>query len=75
MLFLTRLNIINSNYFLNNWRYAVLIAFIIAAVFTPPDVVTQLLMAGPIIGLYFSGIFLCHLFERSKEIQNYFQKS
>ena len=75
MLFLTRLNIIHSDYFLNNWRYAVLIAFIVAAIFTPPDVVTQLLMAGPIIGLYFSGIFLCHLFERGKEIQNYFQES
>ena len=72
MLLLNRLRILRSEYFIKNWRYAVLISFIIAAVLTPPDVVTQLLMAGPMIFLYFSGIFLCQILERSQEIRHYF---
>lgn len=33
-------------------RYAVVVIFIIAAVLTPPDVLSQLLMAGPLLVLY-----------------------
>ncbi|HYD13499.1 MAG TPA: twin-arginine translocase subunit TatC [Allosphingosinicella sp.] len=33
-------------------RYAIVVAFVIAAVLTPPDVVSQLLLAGPLILLY-----------------------
>jgi sec-independent protein translocase protein TatC len=35
------------------WRYAVVAAFVIAAVLTPPDVGSQLLLALPLCGLYF----------------------
>lgn len=34
------------------FKYAVVIIFIIASLLTPPDVITQLLMAGPMILLY-----------------------
>jgi sec-independent protein translocase protein TatC len=33
-------------------RYAIVISFVIAAVLTPPDVVSQLLLAGPLVLLY-----------------------
>ncbi|MEW6047156.1 MAG: twin-arginine translocase subunit TatC [Bacillota bacterium] len=33
-------------------RWAILLAFIVAAVLTPPDVISQLLMAGPLVVLY-----------------------
>jgi sec-independent protein translocase protein TatC len=33
-------------------RYAIVAAFVVAAVLTPPDVVSQLLLAGPLILLY-----------------------
>jgi sec-independent protein translocase protein TatC len=33
-------------------RYAIVVAFIVAAVLTPPDVVSQLLLAGPLVILY-----------------------
>src|SRR5688572_31352360 len=33
-------------------RYAIVIAFVIAAVLTPPDVISQLLLAGPLVLLY-----------------------
>jgi sec-independent protein translocase protein TatC len=34
------------------WRYAIVAAFAIAAVLTPPDVISQLLLAIPLCGLY-----------------------
>ena len=34
------------------FRYAVVIIFIFAAIVTPPDVISQVLMALPLIGLY-----------------------
>jgi sec-independent protein translocase protein TatC len=34
------------------FKYAIVIIFIVAALLTPPDVLTQLLMAGPLIVLY-----------------------
>jgi sec-independent protein translocase protein TatC len=33
-------------------RYAWVIAFVLGALLTPPDIVTQILMAGPLAGLY-----------------------
>jgi sec-independent protein translocase protein TatC len=35
------------------WRYAVVAAFAIAAVLTPPDIWSQMLLAVPLCGLYF----------------------
>ena len=34
------------------FKYAVVIIFVIAALLTPPDVLTQLLMAAPLVMLY-----------------------
>ena len=33
-------------------KYAILTAFVIAAILTPPDVISQILLALPIIALY-----------------------
>ena len=74
MLLLTRLHIVTSDYYIKNWRYFILTAFIIAAVLTPPDVVTQLLMAGPIVFLYVSGILLCRFVERINYIKRFLEQ-
>jgi sec-independent protein translocase protein TatC len=39
-------------------------ALVIAAVLTPPDPITQMLMAGPIVILYEVGVFLTRLAAR-----------
>ena len=42
---------------MRNFKYAVLIAFVLAAVITPtPDMVTQSLLALPMLGLYLLGV-------------------
>ena len=59
--FLTKLRIITAAR-LRAWRkYAILANFIIAALITPPDVLSQLLLAGPLILLYEISILVAQL--------------
>jgi sec-independent protein translocase protein TatC len=46
--------------------YVIVGAFIIAAIFTPPDVLSQLLLAIPLVVLYELGIFLSRFFVKPK---------
>jgi len=50
--FLALLGIIDDKMMTNFFRYAIVLIFIIAAILTPPDVISQLLMAAPLILLY-----------------------
>ena len=62
VMFLGRFRIVSPGQLLRWWRLAVVIAFVIAAIVTPTiDPVTQSLVAGPIIALYFLGIVLAWL--------------
>ncbi len=51
-IFLVKLNIIDVEFLTRNRKYFVVLAFIIGAILTPPDVFTQVMMAGPLLGLY-----------------------
>lgn len=55
---LALLGMINDRNMIEFFRYAVVIIFIVAAVLTPPDVLTQLLMAIPLVVLYGISIFI-----------------
>jgi sec-independent protein translocase protein TatC len=46
-------------------RYAIVGAFVLAAIATPPDVVTQLAVALPLVALYEAGIAFCRWIESS----------
>ncbi len=50
--FLALLGLIDDKIMKDFFRYAVVLIFIIAAILTPPDVISQLLMAAPLILLY-----------------------
>ncbi len=50
--FLALLGMINDKQMTEFFKYAIVIIFVVAALLTPPDVLTQLLMAGPLIILY-----------------------
>ena len=53
MVFLAKIGMVSVQFLNRNRKYAFLINFIIAAILTPtPDVVNQLMMAGPLIVLY-----------------------
>ncbi len=50
--FLALLGLVTDRTLKDFFRYAVLIIFVMAALLTPPDILTQLLMAAPLILLY-----------------------
>jgi sec-independent protein translocase protein TatC len=50
--FLALIGLITDKTLIEFFRYAIVIIFILAALLTPPDVMTQMLMAGPLIALY-----------------------
>ena len=61
--FLTRMRVVTARFLAKNTKYAVLIIFIIAAVISPgTDVVSQALMAGPMLALYGLSILVAWLF-------------
>jgi sec-independent protein translocase protein TatC len=66
---LAKLGVVNSRKLLGWWRYAIIVAFVVAAIVTPSiDPITQSLVAGPIVVLYFAGIALAKLVEGSPVI-------
>jgi sec-independent protein translocase protein TatC len=62
---LARLGLLNHLTLLTWFKHAVLGIFIIAAVLTPPDVLSQFLMAGPLLVLYVISIGVAFLATRS----------
>jgi len=59
--FLARIGLITHRTLLDAGRYAIVIIFIVAAILTPPDVVSQVLMAGPLLVLYVISIGVAYL--------------
>lgn len=62
---LVRLGVISRAFLKANRKYIVVLAFVAAAILTPPDPFTQLVMAVPILLLYELGILLARFAERS----------
>jgi sec-independent protein translocase protein TatC len=60
--FLALVGIVNWKQLLKFGRWWVVIASIIAAVLTPPDVGSQMLMLVPLVVLYFMSVGLAYLF-------------
>ena len=64
MIFLSRSGIVSPEQFRKVRKYSILGALVVGAFLTPPDVVTQLLMAGPLVILYETGILASVWFRR-----------
>ncbi len=64
--FLARLGIVSVDFLKKNRKYALLLFFIGAALLTPPDVVTQVMMALPLMVLYEISIIGARIFGRKK---------
>lgn len=60
----TLLGVITSQFLLENIRLSIVIIFVISAIITPPDVLTQLILAGPLILLYFVSILTARVGEK-----------
>ena len=64
---LSKMGIINPQLLKQVRGIAIVIIFFIAAVVTPPDIVSQCMVAGPMVLLYFISIFLSGIFYKPKE--------
>ena len=72
--FLALLGLVTDQTLKDFFKYAVLIIFVLAALLTPPDVLTQLLMAAPLIILYGVSILIVravnpHIEEEDEEAE------
>jgi sec-independent protein translocase protein TatC len=65
--FLARLGLVSSAGLRRKRKYAILCAFVLAAVLTPPDPFTQCLMAGPLVVLYEVGIWVAYFFGKKEK--------
>lgn len=64
---LARIGLVTAGFLLRQFKWAVLLAFIVAAVVTPtPDIVTQTLLALPMIGLYLLGVVVAAIFGKKR---------
>lgn len=67
LVFLGRIGVIGSKGLKKNRKFAILIMFVAGAMFTPPDVVTQVMMALPLIILYEISIWMVIATEKKKD--------
>jgi sec-independent protein translocase protein TatC len=71
LVLLSRIGVIDAKMLARQRKYAILLIFVFAAVMTPPDIVSQVLMALPLMGLYELSILLSKIFgKRSAPVQS-----
>ena len=64
---LSRAGIVHSNDLKKRRKYAIVLAFVVAAILTPPDLISQIGLGIPIIILFEISIILAKLFEKRKD--------
>jgi len=64
--FLAKLGIVTVDFLRKNRKYALLLFFVASAILTPPDVVSQIMMAFPLMALYELSIFGAILFGKKQ---------
>jgi sec-independent protein translocase protein TatC len=68
--FLTKLGLVTPAFLRKYWKYAVIIILIVAAIVTPPDVVSQLTVAIPMLIIYEASIFISLLVYKKQLKEN-----
>ena len=66
--FLAKIGLVDDRMLKDFFKYAVVLIFVLASLLTPPDVLTQFLMAGPLILLYIVSIYIAKVFNPAEPI-------
>ncbi len=64
--FLSGIGMITHRTLIHFWRWAVVLAFVLAAILTPPDYVTQLMLAVPLCVLYILSIGIAYFITNAR---------
>ena len=67
---LARVGIVSSEMLRNGRRYAIVLAFVAAAILTPPDVISQIALAIPTLLLYEASIWTVRAVEKRRAIDD-----
>lgn len=65
--FLAAIGLVTHRFLIQYWRWAVVVAFIMAAFLTPPDYITQLMLAIPLLALYGLSIGIAWMITKRRE--------
>lgn len=68
--FLTKLGLVTPVFLRKYWKYAVIIILIVAAIVTPPDVVSQTIVAIPMLVIYEVSILISKIVVRNQKKEN-----
>jgi sec-independent protein translocase protein TatC len=66
---LVRVGLVSTAGLRSKRRYAIVVCFIVAAVLTPPDVISQLALAVPLLGFYEISIIIGSWIEKKREAE------
>jgi len=64
---LAKVGIVTSEGLKRKWRHAVVIIVVVAAIITPPDPISQISLAIPLVLLYIGSIYLARMVEKKRE--------
>ncbi len=67
ILFLAKMGIVNEHMLRSSRKYVIVGTFVVAAFLTPPDIVSQMLMAVPLLILYEISIYIAKIFGKTAE--------
>ena len=69
MYFLSKVGLVSASFLRNYRRYAYVIILVIAAIVTPPDVVSQMIVTIPLAILYETSIFIAARMDKKRAKQ------
>jgi len=67
VLLLAKLGIVSPEFMKKARKYAIVVIFVVAAILTPPDAISQIMLAAPILLLYEVSVWICIVVTRKRE--------
>lgn len=67
LVFLAQLGVVKGSWLAQVRRYAIVVIFIVAAFMTPPDIISQIALALPLLLLYEISVLICKRIEKVKQ--------
>ena len=67
--FLSKVGIISSSFLMTYRKHSYVALLLLAAIITPPDIFSMILVSGPLVLLYELGVILARMIEKKREVE------